>query len=207
MIIKSLSVGPFPMNTYIVHNENSNECILVDPSDDVETIYSYLDQNNLTPKAIFNTHAHIDHVRFLSLVQDKYSLPLYLAEEELPLLNGLKEQGTMFGMETGEIPKVTNNLKDGDVYDVAGLSFSCLHAPGHSPGSICFLFGKDLIAGDVLFRDSVGRTDLYMGSMDVLMNSIETKFFPLDDDVRVYPGHGDSTTIGREKQFNPFLKE
>lgn len=206
MIIKQITVGPFQMNLAIVHQENSNECILVDPGDELEKIYAYLDEKQLTPKAIFNTHAHIDHIRFLSQIQDKYDLPLYLAKEELPLLDSLEKQGTMFGIDTAAPPKVTHYLEEGQTHEVAGLSFTLLHAPGHSPGSMCFLFEKDLIAGDVLFYDSIGRTDLYMGNYDQLIESIKTKFWPLTDETIVYPGHGPSTTIGREKQFNPFLQ-
>ncbi|KAA3610383.1 MAG: MBL fold metallo-hydrolase [Calditrichaeota bacterium] len=206
MNIEVITIGPFQMNTFIVHKENSNECILIDPSDELEKIYAYLDQNKLTPKAIFNTHAHIDHVRFLSQVQEKYNLPFYLAKEDLPLLESLEKQGEMFGIDTASPPKVTHTLEGGQKYDVAGLSFSTLHAPGHSPGSICFLFEKDIIVGDVLFYDSIGRTDLYMGNYDQLIESIKMKLMPLPDETVVYPGHGPSTTIGREKQFNPFLK-
>jgi len=206
MIINQITVGPFQMNSAIVHQENSTECILIDPADELEKIYTYLDKNNLTPKAIFNTHAHIDHIRFLSRVQEKYKLPFYLASEELPLLDSLEKQGAMFGIDTAAPPKVTHNLEEGQKYEIAGLSFSCLHAPGHSPGSICFLFEKDVIAGDVLFYDSIGRTDLYMGNYEQLIESIKTKLLPLADETAVYPGHGPSTTIGREKQFNPFLQ-
>ncbi len=206
MIINQIAVGPFQMNAAVIHQQGSDECILIDPSDDLEKIYAYLDKNNLTPKAIFNTHAHIDHIRFLSLVQEKFNLPFYLAEEELPLLDALQKQGAMYGLETAPAPKVTANLKDGQKYNIAGLSFSVLHAPGHSPGSMCFLFEKDVIVGDVLFYDSIGRTDLYMGDYGRLIESIKTKLMPLDDDVAVYPGHGPATTIGRERQYNSFLR-
>ncbi len=206
MIIESIVVGPFQMNTFVVHNENSNECILIDPSDDLEKIYAFLDENKLIPKAILNTHAHIDHIRFLSLLQDKFELPFYLGKEDEPILDSLEKQGTMFGIDTAPPPKVTHNLQDGQTLNLAGLSFTLLHTPGHSPGSICFLFEKDIIVGDVLFNNSIGRTDLYMGNYDQLIDSIKTKLFTLPDETYVYPGHGPSTSIGHEKQFNPFLK-
>ncbi|MCB9059738.1 MAG: MBL fold metallo-hydrolase [Calditrichae bacterium] len=205
MIIKQFPVGPFQMNAYIIHNEKADECLLIDPGDDLHILENYLEQKKLVPQAIFNTHAHIDHVRMLSIIQKKYDLPFYLAKEELPLLENLQNQGAMFGIETAEPPHVTNYLSEDEEYNVAGLSFSTIHTPGHSPGSICFLFEKDLIAGDVLFYDSIGRTDLYMGNYEQLIDSIKTKLMVLDDSIRVHPGHGPSTTIGRERAHNPFL--
>lgn len=206
MVIKQFPVGPFQMNAYIIHQENNNECLLIDPGDDLHVLEDYMQNKDLKPAAIFNTHAHIDHVRFLSRMQKKYDLPFYLAKEELPLLENLQNQGNMFGIETAEPAQVTNYLVEGEKYDIAGLKFSTIHAPGHSPGSICFLFEQDLIAGDVLFYDSIGRTDLYMGSYEQLIDSIKTKLLVLDDHIRVHPGHGPSTTIGRERAHNPFLQ-
>ncbi len=206
MIIKQIAVGPFQMNAFVVHNENSDECILFDPGDELEKIYSYLNENGLTPKAIFNTHGHIDHICFLSQIQQKYNLPFYLGKDDEPLLDSLAKQGTMFGIETATPPKVTDYLEDGQSFEIAGLSFSTLHAPGHSPGSICFHFDKTVITGDVLFYDSIGRTDLFMGNYDQLIESIKTKLLTLEDEIVVYPGHGPSTTIGRERQNNPFLQ-
>lgn len=206
MIIKQITVGPFYMNAYVLHKENASDCILVDPGDELEKIYTYLDENKLTPKAIFNTHAHIDHVRYLSHIQEKYALPFYLAEEEIPILESLQKQGAMYGLDTGPTPKITHTLQEDQTHEAAGLSFSLLHTPGHSPGSMCFVFEKDVISGDVLFYDSIGRTDLYMGDYDQLITSIKTKLWPLDASYEVFPGHGPATTIGREKEFNPFLK-
>ena len=159
MIIKSFSVGPFPMNTYVLSQEGGKECLLIDPSDDLHVIHNYLDESNLKPIAIVNTHAHIDHIRFTSDIQKKYELPFYLSEEEVPLLENLQQQGAMFGMETAEPPKITHFLQENMNFKVGSFEFSVIHAPGHSPGSMCFLFGQDLIGGDVLFFDSIGRTE------------------------------------------------
>ena len=206
MTIKQITVGPFQMNVYIIHKDDSNECLLIDPSDELDRIYDYLDQNNLKPIAIVNTHAHIDHIRFAKDIQDKYELPFYLAKEELPLLENLEKQGAMYGIETSPPPKVTHNLEETDVLTVGSFSFKVLHAPGHSPGSMCFMFEKDIIAGDVLFYDSIGRTDLYMGNYNQLIQSIHSKLLTLADEITVYPGHGPQTTIGRERRSNPFLQ-
>lgn len=205
MVIKSFSVGPFPMNTYIVQQQDRNECLLIDPSDDLHILYDYIETNDLKPIAIINTHAHIDHIRFTSEIQKKYNLPFYLNDEEFPLLENLKQQGAMFGMETADPPNVTHPLYEADNFKVGLFSFKVIHAPGHSPGSMCFLFEDDLIGGDVLFYDSIGRTDLYKGDYNLLINSIKTKLFILPEATRVHPGHGPSTTVGREKETNPFL--
>lgn len=206
MIIKHFTVGPFQMNIYVIHDPQSMCCLLIDPSDELDRIYTYLNQNSLKPMAIVNTHAHIDHIRFTKNIQDKFNLPFYLAKEELPLLDSLKEQGAMFGIETADPPKVTHNLEECESLTIGPFSFKVIHAPGHSPGSMCFLFENDLIAGDVLFYDSIGRTDLYMGNYTLLLQSIKTKLLTLPDEICVYPGHGPSTTIGRERQMNPFLQ-
>ena len=205
MIIKSFSVGPFPMNTFIIHQESGKECLLIDPSDDLELLYEYIEENNLKPIAIINTHAHLDHIRFTLQIQEKYNLPFYLNDEELPLLENLKKQGAMFGLETADPPKVTHDLNETEKLEIGSFSFKVIHAPGHSPGSMCFLFGEDLIGGDVLFYDSIGRTDLYMGNYNLLISSIKTKLLILPAETRVHPGHGPATTIGREKNSNPFL--
>jgi len=206
MIIKQFPVGPFQMNAYIIHEKEGTECLLIDPADDLNILYTYIAENNLQPKAIFNTHAHIDHVRYLSKVKDKLGIPFYLAKEELPLLENLKQQGVMFGIDTAEPAEVDHFLEEGQSYAIGEHTFTLRHAPGHSPGSICFVFENDVICGDVLFYDSIGRTDLYMGNYDQLIESIKTKLMIMNDAVRVHPGHGPITTIGRERTFNPFLR-
>jgi glyoxylase-like metal-dependent hydrolase (beta-lactamase superfamily II) len=205
MHIRQFPVGPFQMNAYIIHDTKSKECILVDPGDEIEKLDKYVRESGLKPQAIFNTHGHIDHIRFASIAQKKHAIPFYLCKEDLPLLENLKRQGAMYGIETAEPPAVTNFLNEGEIYSVGSHSFSVMYTPGHSPGSMCFLFDKDVIVGDVLFYDSIGRTDLYMGSYEVLLDSIKTKLLPLADDINVYSGHGPATTIGRERIKNPFL--
>ncbi len=206
MRIETLPVGPFQMNAYVVYSDDRQNCLLIDPGDETDRIKSFLEKEGLTPQAIFNTHAHIDHIRFLADIQEAYGLPLYLAEEELPLLNYLPKQGAMYGLETGAVPRVDHFLKEGQTFEFGELRFRTLHTPGHSPGSICFVFDDSVICGDVLFYNSIGRTDLYMGDTDQLLTSIRSKLWPLDDATTVYPGHGPATTIGREKAYNPFLK-
>jgi glyoxylase-like metal-dependent hydrolase (beta-lactamase superfamily II) len=205
MVIKSFTVGPFAMNAYIIHMEDKKDSLLIDPGDELDVIENYLGANNLKPLAIVNTHAHIDHICFTSIIQEKYKLPFYLSAEEIPLLENLQQQGVMFGIETAPPPKVTHLLNEIDNLQIGDFSFKVIHAPGHSPGSMCFLFGDDLIGGDVLFSGSIGRTDLYKGNYQQLIGSIKTRLLTLPDKVRVYPGHGPATTIGDERYNNPFL--
>ena len=200
------SVGPFEMNCYIIYSESTGECILIDPADETEGITSTISEKDLKPVAIFNTHNHIDHLRHVSEIQDEYNLPFYISEKDLPLLNSLKDQGQLFGLEVSEPPKVTNYVEDGEQFNLIGEKFRILHTPGHSPGSICLYFEGHIIVGDVLFQDSIGRTDLYGGNYKQLLESIEVKLLTLPDETNVYPGHGPQTTIGRERNFNPFIK-
>jgi glyoxylase-like metal-dependent hydrolase (beta-lactamase superfamily II) len=206
MTVYTLPVGPLQMNCYIVADDQTSECIFIDPGDDVSEIIHTVQKNNLTPKMIFNTHCHIDHIRRVSDVQNHFDVPFYIHKEELPLLQSARQQGKLFGMTVSAPPNVTAYVYDGDKSKIGDIEFSILHTPGHSPGSISIFFDGHLFTGDVLFKDSIGRTDLYGGSMEILLQSIREKLFVLDDKTIVYPGHGPSSSIGYEKQNNPFLE-
>lgn len=205
MRIKTITVGPFEMNCYVVAAENAAECLIIDPGDEPERIIRLIEENDLRPTRIINTHNHIDHIRHVKKVQDYFHIPFYLCEDDLPLLESIKSQGLMFGLSASEPPDVSGFLKEGDSFDLQTKKFQIFHTPGHSPGSICIYVPGHVFVGDVLFRDSIGRTDLPGGSYEVLMNSIRNKLLTLPDETIVYPGHGPVTTIGREKQYNPFI--
>ncbi len=206
MVIHKITVGPFQMNTYIVHQSPDNApCVLIDPGDGPQKIVGYLDDKNLKPVAIYNTHGHIDHIRYAGELQRRYDLPFYIGEADAPFVVNLQRQGAAYGMDTAPPPTISSFLQDGHSYAEAGLEFTAIHAPGHSPGSMCFLFDDQLICGDVLFYDSIGRTDLPMGDYDQLLRSIQSRLLTLPDTTVCYPGHGPETTIGREKEMNPFL--
>jgi len=205
MKVYCVPVGPFEMNSYIVQADDASSCILIDPGDDLHKIENVMNQNGLKPQSIFNTHNHIDHSRRISLLQKKYNLPFFIAQEDLPLLESLKDQALLFGLDASPVPEVTRFVQDGNTFNLGEEEFRILHTPGHSPGSICLYFEGHVFVGDVLFRDSIGRTDLYGGNYKQLMHSIETKLLVLPDETIVYPGHGPTTTIGREKEHNPFL--
>ena len=205
MRIFEVVVGPFEMNSYIIAEDNHPECIIIDPGDEPDKIIKTIDQNKLKPAKIINTHNHIDHARRVSIIQQHYDIPFLICEADLPLLESIKDQGVIFGLDASEVPEVSSFLKDGDRFKLVEEDFLILHTPGHSPGSISIYTEGHVFVGDVLFRDSIGRTDLYGGNYEILMKSIREKLMILPDNTKVYSGHGPTTTIGREREYNPFI--
>jgi hydroxyacylglutathione hydrolase len=203
--IDMLTVGSFAMNAYMITDEKTKEAILIDPGSESERIISYVQKKGVQLKSIINTHCHIDHVAELAPVQEYFNVPFYIHNEEKPLLDGLEEQGAFFGIETKGIPDVAGTLNEGDKILLGEITGYVLHTPGHSPGSLSFHFGDNLFVGDCIFKDSIGRTDLYRGNYDELIVSIKEKILSFPDETILYPGHGLSTTVGRERKYNPFL--
>lgn len=206
MQIKTFTVGPFQMNSYIVSNGKHPDCILIDPGDDIDLILEYIEKRSLNPLAILATHGHLDHIRYLSEIQKRLQIPFYMGAEDLPLLESLAGQGRMFNLPVAKAPKVDIFLKETQSLRIGDNEINLLHTPGHSPGSFSFLVEGHIFVGDVLFKDSIGRTDLYGGNYDILIRTIMDKIFSLPNETIVYPGHGPSTTVGREKEYNPFLQ-
>lgn len=205
MRIIQIIVGPFEMNSYIIAEQDHPECIIIDPGDEPEKIIQSIESQHLTPVRIINTHNHIDHLRHVSKVQNYFNLPFYICAEDLPLYQSIKQQGLFFGLVSSDPPQIAGFLKDGDSFKLNAEFFYIYHTPGHSPGSICIYTKGHVFVGDVLFKDSIGRTDLLGGNYELLMKSIRDKLLTLPDDTIIYPGHGPTSTIGREKQFNPFI--
>lgn len=205
MRIETITVGAFAMNCYLLSDPETSEAIYIDPGAESEQLIGKVTDAGLRLKYIINTHCHIDHAAEVKRVQQHFNVPYYIHEEELPLLKMLPAQGEMFGMPIAGIPSVDSYLKDGDSIEFGKIKGKILHTPGHSPGGISLLFNWDVFVGDCLFHDSIGRTDLHKGNYDQLITSIKSKLLTLDEQIRVYPGHGPSTTIGREKMHNPFL--
>lgn len=209
--VKSFTFNPFQENTYIVYDE-SLECIIIDPgcydSRENALLEEFISSNKLNPKALINTHCHLDHIFGNSFVSERYELIPTMHEFELPMLEYAPLAAERYGVKLGEVPTQKQFVKEGDQISFGNSSFEILFTPGHSPGHICLLnkVEKILLSADVLFHLSIGRTDLPMGDHDTLINSIKTKLFCLDDDIIVYPGHGPNTSIGFEKANNPFLK-
>ena len=207
MRIFKIPVGPFEVNCYVIVNEQNGECLLIDPGDEPSKIIELIENNQWKPLKIINTHNHIDHVRHLFQVKNHFDIPFYIHEDDLPLLESLKEQALFFGLDCSPIPEVDGFLSDGDVFEMDNQTVKILHTPGHSPGSISIYLQGDVFVGDVLFKGSIGRTDLYGGNYQRLMNSIRDKLLTLPDETIVHSGHGPETTIGNEKRQNPFLKD
>ena len=206
MKVYKLPVGPLEMNCFIAVDESTSHCLLIDPGDDVRTIIQTVEKNGLIPQMIFNTHCHIDHIRRVSDIQNHFDIPFYMLKDDLPLLETARHQGKMFGLEASAPPNVTQYVEDGAKSKVGETEFTIYHTPGHSPGSISLYMSGHVFTGDVLFRNSIGRTDLFGGDMEVLLQSIREKLFVLEDETVVHPGHGPDSTIGYEKQNIPFLK-
>jgi hydroxyacylglutathione hydrolase len=205
--IETFVVGAFQMNTYLVSDFESKEAILIDPGGDIDLIETKVREKQLKIKYIMSTHCHIDHAAHGYTAQKVFKVPLYMHENELPLLESLKEQGLTFGIEISGIPQNLIYVKDQDILSLGKVTAKILHTPGHSPGSISLHVNGNVFVGDCLFMDSIGRTDLYKGDYEQLIQTINVKLLTLDDDTEVYPGHGPKTTIRREKRFNPFLQE
>jgi glyoxylase-like metal-dependent hydrolase (beta-lactamase superfamily II) len=208
--ITRFTFNPFQENTYIV-SDKTGECIIIDPGCYDEEERSELQRSiasqNLKPVRLINTHGHIDHVLGNKFIADTYKLQVELHLMEVPLLRAVQLYASEYGIYCEPSPEPFSILKAGEKLAFGTSSFSMIHVPGHSPGSLCFYNEKDkiLIGGDVLFQMSIGRTDLTGGDYETLISSIKQKLFALPDDVTVYPGHGPETTIGFEKKNNPFF--
>lgn len=205
MIIKTLVVGAFEVNNYLVFEENSQEAVLIDAGGDYKATRELADRNKVKIKYILNTHGHLDHVAGDYDIQTKEDAKVLLHKDDEFLVKALKQHLALYGMPEYEVPKIDEYIEDGQEIKAGGMTFKVIHTPGHSPGAVCYLTDNVLFSGDTLFADSVGRTDLPGGSYEELGNSIKNKLFTLDENITVYPGHGPSTTIKHEKAHNPFF--
>ncbi|MEB6289980.1 MBL fold metallo-hydrolase [Staphylococcus xylosus] len=205
MKISSLSLGLVETNVYFIENDKS--VILVDPANDSDLIIKKLNQINKKLVAILLTHGHFDHIGALDDIIEKYDVPVFMHKSEFDFLTNVNKNGSEKFKQYG-LPNVISNakpqpLEEGDA-NVAGFHFNVLHTPGHSPGSLTFVFNEFAVVGDTLFKQGIGRTDLYKGDHETLVNSILDKLFELDDDLPLFPGHGPYTTV-EDEQMNPYL--
>jgi len=191
--IKQFTFNPFQENTYVLYS--GSDAIIVDPGcyekHEQEELISFLDSKNLTPKMLVNTHGHIDHVLGNAFVKAKYKIPLYIHSLDVPLLAAVQTYASNYGFAGYQTSEAENLLEEGSQHPLGDTSFSVLFVPGHAPGHTALYFEKEqkLISGDVLFYESIGRTDLPGGNHAVLLNSIREKLYKLPDSVEVYPGH------------------
>jgi len=204
--IKSMTLGMVATNCYLIINKETKEALLVDPADNALRISNVIEENGCTLKAILLTHGHFDHIMALNELKKRYNVPVYAHEEEEDVLK--QSSLNMSGM-IGQIYTTQADIyvKDGEHLKLAGLDIIVLHTPGHTKGGVCYYFPEEkvLMSGDTLFHCSIGRTDFPTGSMSQLVRSVKEQLFVLPDDVQVYPGHDSVTSIGYEKQYNPFF--
>ncbi len=207
MIHEILAVGPLQCNCSIVGDEATREAIVIDPGDDVDEIMDLIRRHRLTIKQIVITHAHIDHVGGAVKLRQLTGAQVLLNQNDYALLKMLDVQAAWIGMRPPGPVAVDGTVKEADKIQVGRLTGTVLHTPGHTEGSVCLYFPADkmFFAGDTLFAGSIGRTDLPGGSFDKIMASLHGSVMSLPDDTIVIPGHGPLTTIGDERETNPFL--
>lgn len=201
-------VGAVQTNCYFISDEETKECVIVDPGDEAGMILSYIEKKELKPAAILLTHGHFDHIMAVDELKAVFHIPVYAAEEEKDVLI---DSGINLSVQMRKpVSLVADHwLHDGEIIHLLGQDICCLLTPGHTKGGMCYYFKKAgiLFSGDTLFQESVGRTDFPTGSMSTLIRSIREKLFVLPPAVRVYPGHGMATSIENEKMYNPFAVE
>ena len=209
--VHSITFNPFEENTYLIVAENG-DCIIIDPGcfDEGErsALRQYLSNHHLHPVRLINTHCHIDHILGNAFVASEYNLQLEIHKGELPVLEAGTVVAGMYGVPYEKSPSPGAFLEEGEEIELNDEKMKILFVPGHSPASICLYSeaNKWVVAGDALFYESIGRTDLPGGDYETLINSIRSQLLTLPGDTTVYPGHGPKTTIGYEKMFNPFLQ-
>ena len=206
MRIVKVPNGVFAENSYVVIDEQTRLCVVVDPGEEPGLILHKIEAAEAQPVAIWLTHAHVDHILGVPEIVARTGAMVWLHPADRPLYDAVREQAAGFGLALTEgMPAPDRDLVAGQQLKVGDLSFAVRHAPGHSPGSVCLVGHGVVFSGDVLFAGSIGRTDLPGGDFETLIASIERELLPLPDDTIVYSGHGPETTIGRERQTNPFL--
>lgn len=208
MLIKDLVVGPIGANCIILACETTRDAVVIDPGDDGDRILMALADEKVTVKAILNTHGHFDHVGANKRLKEATGAELMIHEADAGMLQELSVTAMAFGLQAENSPPADRLLADGDTITFGEKTLKVLHTPGHTPGGVTFYCEEEKVAfaGDTLFYGSIGRTDLPGGNYGTLISSIKTQLFSLPEETTVYTGHGPKTTIGTEKQYNPFLK-
>ncbi len=206
MQIKKLVLGPVMTNCYIVYEKEKKEALIIDPADRPQIIEKTLEDLQLAPAAILLTHGHFDHILGGEALKERYGILVYAHQEEVSLAaDEIQNEAVGFGTH-GRI-RVDRPLSDGQILSLGGFQIRVIHTPGHTAGGVCYYFEeqKILFSGDTLFAGSVGRTDLHTGNYAQIISSVREKLFALPEDVRVFPGHDEETTIGYEMKYNPFI--
>ncbi len=209
--IKSFVFNYFAENTIVLWDDDTKDSAVVDPGmsnkEEEKVFDDFLTENKLELKYLINTHCHIDHILGCSHIKSEYSIDYYAPENDIILLKNASTQAEMFGLNLEEPPLPDKVISEDTELRLGNSELIFLFTPGHTPGEFCIYLKEEKICvtGDVLFKEGIGRTDLWGGNYDTLIKSIQTQLFSLPDDVKIYPGHGETSTIGHEKQNNPFL--
>lgn len=209
--VKRFILNPFQENTYIIYDQ-TGEAIIIDPGcytkSDFDEVKWFIDSINLKVKSLYLTHGHIDHILGIDMLKNEYKVQCIAHADDIPLIETSPKHGLMFGLSLEKAPTIDGFIKDGDKIVLGNSTIEVIHTPGHSLGGVCFYLPEErkLITGDTLFNGSIGRTDLPGGNYETLIKSILSRIIPLGDKITIYPGHGDDSTIGFEKNNNPFLK-
>ncbi|MBI9072697.1 MAG: MBL fold metallo-hydrolase [Melioribacteraceae bacterium] len=210
--IKKFVFSAFAENTYVLWDDVSNETAIIDPGcndkNEEDILSNYIEENNLSVKYILITHCHIDHIFGNKFVKEKYNCPLLVPEKDEYLMDLMIDVAKGYGVNFTASPKADGYLSENEILKLGDEEIKILSTPGHSPGEVCLYSEKNkiCITGDVLFKESIGRTDLWEGNLDTLIESIKTKLLTLPGDTKIYPGHGEASTIEMEILNNPFLK-
>ncbi len=203
--IMGMPVGPLQSNCYLILCTKTQQCVIVDPGEEPDAIVNMVNMNKAEPVLIINTHGHGDHIGANRAIKERYDIPLAIHEDDARMLTDPQfNMSALLGFNITS-PPADILLKDGDRQEFADTSIEILHTPGHSPGGISLLIENHLLSGDALFNSSIGRSDIPGASHEQLIRGIKEKLMALPDDTIVYPGHGPTTTIGEERQNNPFL--
>ncbi len=201
--VRSVVVGPLEGNCYLIKCDEAGTGVIIDPGDEPDRIVHAVTQAQLKPEAILLTHGHIDHANAAAALKERFGCPVYIHPGDRDMVER-GESPVLWGLVRNHCA-IDNEVADGEEIAVGETRLSVLHAPGHTSGSVCYMVGSLLFSGDVLFRGSIGRTDLPGGSEAEMMNTLKTRIGVLEGSTLVYPGHGPETTIEHEKKFNPFL--
>lgn len=206
MLLEKITVSPLLENCYIVADESTREGIVIDPGDEADRILRKINALGLKIDKIVNTHGHVDHVCAVQAVKESLKAKFYLHPAESMHLPRLLESAAMFGIANARIPDVDVTLSHGDVIRFGSLEMKVVHTPGHTPGHCVLVVGSDVFCGDLIFAGSIGRTDFPGGDYPTILGSLEAAILTLPNEARLHPGHGPSTTVAVEREYNPLLR-
>ncbi len=205
--VETLVVGPIEENCYVLRDDDTSEGIIIDPGDNGQEILAYVRDNGIQVKLIVNTHGHWDHIGAVDFLRDELAVGLAIHADDASMLTATREEMAAYSVFAGGKRPAEILLKDGDTISFGNSSLKVIHTPGHTRGGICLYGGGCLFSGDTLFAGSVGRTDFPGGDYRAILHSVNVQLEQVDDDTRVFPGHGPATRMGRERRCNPYLQK